>query len=243
MVAKSFQTLEQVGDVFIENKRSYINVRTKTGTLRKVRWYSDQEYARLYPSDTIKEPKRLRPLKDVLGFVNGTITVYAGDCESERDWFIENHAQFNRYWGWFFPSDMTVPEECPEGLKPVIIRWEDVFMDENHTLPESVVAEKMNELKSVYSTSQYVGELGSRITRNVTVKYCGYRNGLFGSSYFNIFKDEDGNTIIWGTTARSFSVGCKIRITGTVKEHKIYNGEKETILRNCKVEEWKDEED
>ena len=243
MVAKTFQNLEQVGDIFVENGRNYVNVRTKTGTLRKVRWYNDHEYARLYPSDAIKEPKRLRPLKDTLGFVNGTITVYSGDCESERDWFIMNHAQYNRYWGWFFPSNMQVPEECPEGLKPVIIRWEDVFVDENHTLPESVIAEKMNKFRSANSISQYVGEVGDRISRNVTVMYSGYREGLFGSSYFNIFKDEDNNTLVWSTTARSFSKGCKIRITGTVKEHKIYNGEKETFLRNCKVEEWKDDEE
>lgn len=239
MVAKTFQDLTQVGDVFIENKRSYVNVRTKTGTLRKVRWYTEQEYARLYPSESNKQ---LRPLKDVLGFVNGTITVYSGDCEAERDWFIENHAQFNGYWGWFFPSNIQVPEEHPETLTPVVIHWEDMFMDENHTLPESVIADKLNELKSVNSHSQYVGAIGDRITRNVTVLYSGCKDRLFGTSYFNIFKDEDGNILIWSTAAKSFSKGCKFCITGTVKEQKVYNGEKETILRHCKVEDWKNEE-
>ena len=73
------------------------------------------------------------------------------------------------------------------------------------------------------------------------------------------FVDENNNVLIWktgntitGTDKRGDTVYVKdmktVTITGTVKEHNEYNGEKQTVLTRCKVvgftltEERKEEE-
>ena len=59
MVAKSYQTLEIVQEPFSENGRLYVKVKTKKGTIKKVRWYSEAEYARMYPDAEPQEKRFL----------------------------------------------------------------------------------------------------------------------------------------------------------------------------------------
>ena len=61
--APSFQNLERLSEPFEENGKEYILVKTKSGTTRKVRWYEEA-------------PKRIRPVKEVLGFTKGYITIF-----------------------------------------------------------------------------------------------------------------------------------------------------------------------
>ena len=49
MVAKSFQNMKQLGEPFNEKGKMYVNVKNeKSGTVRKVRWYTESEYAKMY---------------------------------------------------------------------------------------------------------------------------------------------------------------------------------------------------
>ena len=41
-VAKSYQELEIVGDVFVSSGRQYVNVKLKSGKLKTVRWYNQE---------------------------------------------------------------------------------------------------------------------------------------------------------------------------------------------------------
>ena len=72
MVAKSYQGLATFGEPFEENKKMYIVVVTSRGAHKKVRWYTDAEYAKMYP-DEAPVVKRIRPVKDVLGFSKNEI--------------------------------------------------------------------------------------------------------------------------------------------------------------------------
>ena len=49
-VAKTYAKMEISGEPFMENKRMYVNVVSPKG-LKKVRWYSDAEYQRMYPGE------------------------------------------------------------------------------------------------------------------------------------------------------------------------------------------------
>ena len=51
MVAKSYQSLEQLSDIYTVNGKKYVKVRLKSGAEKQVRFYSDIEYAKLYPED------------------------------------------------------------------------------------------------------------------------------------------------------------------------------------------------
>ena len=70
-VAKSYQSLEIVGDIFISSGRQYVNVKMKSGALKTVRWYSDAEYRKMYPEapavDRSADPY-YKPQKEVLGY-------------------------------------------------------------------------------------------------------------------------------------------------------------------------------
>ena len=91
--------------------------------------------------------------------------------------------------------------------------------------------------------SQYVGEIGQRITVDVTYIGSPYfmardRFGRESECYIHTFKDASGNKIVWKT-------GCglhleedqNVTITGTVKEHSEYRDEKQTRILRCKVAE------
>lgn len=94
--------------------------------------------------------------------------------------------------------------------------------------------------------SQYVGEIGEKITTTATYigsPYFERRSfGGFGveTCYINTFKDEAGNKIIWKTSARNVGVeieeGATVQLSGTVKEQSEYKGEKQTIIIRAKYQ-------
>lgn len=92
--------------------------------------------------------------------------------------------------------------------------------------------------------SQYVGEIGQRVTIEATyVRSAWYEAKSFAgygteTRYIHIFVDADGNKIVW-KTGSVFEIpdGSKVIVKGTVKAHEEYKDEKQTILTRCKVEE------
>ena len=94
MVAKSYQNLEVVGDVFTTKGRQYVQVRTKTGALKNVRWYSEKEYARMYPDEVQEKSVVLKTQKEVLGFDNGFITIFKGNTYEDKEYFKMNSARY-----------------------------------------------------------------------------------------------------------------------------------------------------
>ena len=50
MVAKSYQGLEILCEPYeLAKGRLYVKVRTKSGANKEVRWYTEAEYAKMYP--------------------------------------------------------------------------------------------------------------------------------------------------------------------------------------------------
>lgn len=86
-VAKSYQALTQIGEPYELNGKMYVKVQAKSGA-KQVRWYTDREYAKMYPEDksvltSFGEDKKKSPYwrsqKDVLGFEEGFIWIFKGD--------------------------------------------------------------------------------------------------------------------------------------------------------------------
>ena len=73
LVAKSYQNMEIVHEPFQKNGRMYVEVKTSKGTIKQVRWYSQSEYAKMYPEDKKDKTKDpyYKPQKYVLGFDKG----------------------------------------------------------------------------------------------------------------------------------------------------------------------------
>lgn len=102
-----------------------------------------------------------------------------------------------------------------------------------------------------FENSEFVGEIKSRIERVVTFigassyEREAYTYGL-ETVYIYKFADEDGNMLVWKTTSSlgywdendDWNVvhpGESIKLRGTVKQHSVYNGIKQTVLNRCIV--------
>lgn len=89
--------------------------------------------------------------------------------------------------------------------------------------------------------SNYVGEVGKRVTVNVINWRCvtQWDNCFDGwhttTTYMYKFVDEDGNILIW-KTQNFISEDEEVKqIVGTVKEHSEFREVKQTVLTRCKV--------
>ena len=223
-VAPSFQNLERLSEPFEENGKEYILVKTKSGTTRKVRWY--------------EEPmKKIRPLKEVLGFSKGYITIFKGDTYPVLEWFQQSVARYHNFWGWYIVSEDEVPEIIPAGVTPIQLKWEDVaFADEDQLRPESQIKEHIDSLMYEPSPSKWQGSIGDRITRYLTVtKAAELPDGYYGPSTFYLFEDEEENEYTWTTAARKLELGETYEVVGTVKALSKYKGKEQTVLTRCRV--------
>ena len=221
--APSFQNLERLSEPFEENGKEYILVKTKSGTTRKVRWY--------------EEPmKKIRPLKEVLGFTKGYITIFKGDTYSLLEWFQDSTARYHKFWGWYFTSEEELPE-IPAGITPIQLKWEDVaFADEDQLRPESQIKEHIDSLMYDPSPSKWQGEVGDRIDRTLTViKVTPLEDGYYGPSTFFLFRDEYENEYCWTTGSKSLDLNATYEVRGTIKALQKYKGKEQTVLTRCRI--------
>lgn len=102
-----------------------------------------------------------------------------------------------------------------------------------------------------FEDSEFVGEIKSRIERVVTfIGASSYEREAYTygweTVYIYKFADEDGNMLVWKTTSSlgywdendDWNVvhpGESIKLRGTVKQHSVYNGVKQTVLNRCIV--------
>lgn len=134
MVAKSYQSLPLEGEPFVENGKSYVLVRQNNKTTKKVRWYTDKEYAKMYPTETVISRSSQRK---ALGFNKGYITVFPK--ASAEDPFFNRNPEFRLcvHWGWYCVSTENYPN-LPEGIEGKRLPWELVGTGETLLPPEMI---------------------------------------------------------------------------------------------------------
>ena len=231
MVAKSYQNLEQVGEPYTLNHKKYIKVRTKSGILKQVRFYSEAEYLKMYPED---KKKRIKTEKEVLGFTNGYITIFKGNTYEDKEYFQMNHARYSCLWGWYFVSTDELPDDIPEDVEPVRLDWELVGNEDETLKPQNIITEAVDALIYDNDISEYQGSIGERLTLTLTVEKAISLESAYGISTLHTMRDYDGNCYVWTTTAKHWKEGTEHCLAGTVKEHKTYKGVKQTILTRCR---------
>lgn len=83
-------------------------------------------------------------------------------------------------------------------------------------------------------SSKYVGEIGKRISFQPTAIQCLTSwETMYGTTFLYKIIDTFGNVFTWKTSS-SISENVS-SITGTVKNHSVYNGVKQTELTRCRV--------
>jgi len=238
MVAKSYQNLEVLTEPYIVKNRKYVKVRTATGTEKQVRWYEDYEYKKLYPEDFKAPRENVKTQKEVLGFdQDGFITIFKGDTYPLKDWFKENGARYTKFWGWSFGSFAAMPSELPEGVTPLQLQWDAVGNEDGSLKVDSQVQAAVEELLCDDSVSTFIGNIGDKVEIELFIKKVIPLDGYYGVSMMHIMEDENENVFVWTTTARTLNVNTWYKVKGSIKDHRIYNHIKQTILTRCKAEE------
>ena len=115
---------------------------------------------------------------------------------------------------------------------------------ENEVLTDNVFIEWREELPAApveQSNSHYVGNVGDRIDIDVVVdrtlesEFSVYPGPWGGrTSYYHIMHDKDGNKFVWKTTTYLREHG-EYKLRASIKEHKEYKGEPQTVLTRAKV--------
>lgn len=91
------------------------------------------------------------------------------------------------------------------------------------------------EKEAVRKDNAYLGEVGKKITVEVTVKKIIPIETIYGTSFINLMTQaETGNTIVWKSSANKLDEGSSYTLTGTVKDHNARQGVNQTILTRCK---------
>ena len=147
--------------------------------------------------------------------------------------------------GWKYDPILKWHKADPAGYedRTVKINVEDCFAfsawgeGKYLTTAKEFVDNLLNEAKEP-SVSEWVGEVGERL-KKIPVTLIGVYgfDGKYGYSQVIKFQDENGNTLTWFTAVHiSVQVGDSCLLTGTVKKHDEYKGEKTTILTRCRIE-------
>lgn len=99
---------------------------------------------------------------------------------------------------------------------------------------ETAKAEERNEK----SASEYIGNVNEKITFSVKsaclkTSFTGY----YGTTFVYEITDKSGNVFVWYTSKGNEEVKAETikEMKATVKEHKLYNGIKQTIIKNAKA--------
>ena len=231
MVAKSFQSYAIVSEVYTANGRQYVKVQNpKNGSTKQVRWYSEDEYNKMYG---IAEPQSIpfKTQKIVLGFINDYITIFKnGGMDENNEYFKYSPARYCRLWGWYFPSDIDLPEDLPADCNPMRLEWAQVGNDDEKLKTDAEIHENIDALLWPEHPSQYQGAVGERIDRNIVVIRNYKLETNYGTSNMMTFEDEQGNIYLWTTTAKDWPEGTKHRIRGTVKSHNLYHNIHQSVL-------------
>ena len=234
-VAKTYEHMEIQGEPFKESNRMYVNVITPKG-IKKVRWYSDAEYKRMYPEVEVKPEFNMR---QAFGFgYQGYITIFKGDEDIIRDWARAEwppKAWYNTLFHFYTPGFMTI-EHLPPEITPIKLNWTEVSINDTQLKSDEEVSKyvmaRITDMGG--NTSSFQGAKDDWLCKKVIVKVNKMREDHFGEKHTHTMVDAEGNTYIWETGTKNYSCNTELTLKMKVKDHKEINGVKTTIVWYCK---------
>ena len=110
----------------------------------------------------------------------------------------------------------------------------------------------LDEKRCDAKVSNYVGNIGDKLSVKVTYLNSYSYSTNFGYSYIHLFVDDNGNIFKWTTsqvllydltyeglnifTNHALDKGAVVQLTGKIKNHSEYRNQKQTVLTRCKYE-------
>jgi hypothetical protein len=238
-VAKTYQKYPIVCEPFIDKGRRYVNI-NKDGSLKTVRWYSEKEYASMYKTSkksvapSVAAPEK--PIvKDILGFKNGYITIFKTGKNDYDDYFTLTNARFATLWKWYIISTEELPDDLPNDVAPVRLEWNLVGNEDGTLKTEKEVKSAVESLLYPLTNSQFYGAIGDRPELHLTIAKTIPIETNWGTSTLHIMVDNNENEFIWKTNTKTLELGKEYHLKGTIKEHNLYKGSRQTVLTRCKI--------
>ena len=180
---------------------------------------------------------------------DGISYLFLGDTYNDRDAIKEAGGKFNYKLGWHIDHEI-------DGFRFLKIKFED-YADFNawgradvklETDFEALKRDELNRLNGM-KPSEYIGNIGDKITAVCTYEHTAWYNwhdpfGRPTTRYIHSFKDTVGNVFVWNTGTygdlSSDHIGHRFELKAIVKDHSEYDGEKQTIVKNCRIK-WLEE--
>ena len=226
-----------------------------------VKAYTEKEYDRYILSrDKAKERKRQKEEERIQALKDNSeankaelLTKWGYDAENPQVYIIVGKntydikeeiktrgGRYNPVLGWYFSKET----EVPEGYSLVPIDFNSIYewmpMVKRFEMKEDEAKAAVEEAKCSIlppSKSEDLGDIKERL-RNLHVTLTGARavDSVYGTSIMFTFKEGD-NELVWFTSSppdeKDAIVGHEYSLTGTVKDHRLYNGVKQTYLNRC----------
>lgn len=234
MIAKSYQQFQILTNPYEVNKKKYVDISYKN-SIKRVRWYSDAEYLKMYPEE--KEnliPSANYDIKTALGFSNDFITVFSGNVDGNSEYFERSIARFHRIFGWYIASTDDLPIDLPHDVTPHRLEW-SAISNSKGLVDESFLTNIVNELRYPPSKSNFVGTIGARLDLKLEVARRDESQSYYGLTHKHLLRDSNGNEYIWNTTAKALDQGSTYLLRATIKDHTLNRRTKQTILTRCSI--------
>lgn len=151
MVAKTYQNLKQLGESFEKNGKLYVLIRLKSGKEKEVRWYSVDEYCKLYPTEDREKLLRendpyWKPLCNTLMGNAGYVWLIENDERVDVETFRAKEGfRYNTLFGWYVLGDYSDIENLQAQLTLHKLEWAEISTDENTLLPKERIEKIVNE--------------------------------------------------------------------------------------------------
>lgn len=235
-VAKSYENCDLKGEPFKENGKWYVLI-LKKGEEKKVRWYTDTEYARMYPAAkgglVSKDIMMTFNARHAFGFDDaGYITLYRGDNKVVEDWARLTwppRAWRNETFGFYTPSKIN-PGAVPAGVEPIKLTWDEVKQDDIHMKSHEEVKRYVDILIGPNITQDNQWAVNDWIEKTVTIRTKETNESRFGAKHKYGMVDSEDNLFVWETGAKDYKVDVAVTLKMKVKEIK----ENSIVVWYCK---------
>lgn len=140
----------------------------------------------------------------------------------------------------FFRSADTFKNDYMNNLR-VLMKQDIVKVDHVNLIASAVLAAQRELIPKSDDAkeSNYVGEEKQRLKGLdlLLEKIIFLGPNTWGPSFLHLFKDENGNVFSWITSSKlEVAEGTLVKLDASVKQHKSYNGVKQTVLTRTKVQ-------
>ena len=85
--------------------------------------------------------------------------------------------------------------------------------------------------------TRHVGKVGERDVFTLTVHMVVENEGDYGTTFFHIMSDAEGNAVVWRSSGAPLDKGTTYTVKATVKAHATYRDAPQTVLTRCAVVE------